>query len=111
LICFKESLAAAVVFPMRFVLRRNRVEEPKEISKQVSVSCLCHVFIRVWSHNFSLSTHIVAKPIDLEFNMASSKTKGATGCNRFAGRVPAGLEQPVVLKKNGVHHVGDTVFR
>ena len=26
----------------------------------------------------------------------------ATGCDRFAGRVPAGLEQPVVLKKDGV---------
>jgi len=28
-----------------------------------------------------------------------------TGCDRFAGRVPAGQEQPVVLKKNGVRHV------
>lgn len=28
-----------------------------------------------------------------------------TGCDRFAGRVPAGLEVPVVLKKNGVRHV------
>lgn len=34
-----------------------------------------------------------------------SNNSSATGCERFAGRVPAGLQQPVVLKKNGIVHV------
>jgi hypothetical protein len=37
--------------------------------------------------------------------MDAQTLNSSSGCNRFAGRVPAGLEVPVVLKKNGVRHV------
>lgn len=46
----------------------------------------------------------------IEYRMDDPKQKTRTGCDRFAGRVPAGLEQPIVLKKDGVRHVSQVIL-
>jgi hypothetical protein len=42
-----------------------------------------------------------------QYNKMDDPTRINTHHSRFAGRVAAGVEQPVVVKKNGVRHVSN----
>lgn len=65
---------------------------------------LCATFRKLLTIISYFLRQFVDSQLKLNFCIMEAPKK-TSGCDRFAGRVPAGLEQPIVLKKNGVRHV------
>jgi hypothetical protein len=56
--------------------------------------------------NFRFSTLFGINPLKANITVKmDDPTRSTNNHQNFAGRVPAGLELPIVVKKNGVRHV------